>query len=116
MPKPKLSSHDIDQGLKALGGWTLDADQASLLKAWTFDSFQTAVRFFTAVAELAERVDHHPEFLSNYTQMRIRLTTHDAQGLTHQDFELAQQIDHISQAEPFCARLHTPLADPASTE
>lgn len=93
----RLNSAEIDAGLKQLDHWTLDAHKASLRKEWVFDNFQTAMRFFAQVGELAESMNHHPEFLSNYTRMRIRLTTHDAYGLTHKDFELAQQIDHLVQ-------------------
>jgi 4a-hydroxytetrahydrobiopterin dehydratase len=111
MQTQRLSSHDIDQGLKALDGWTLDAHKASIRKAWVFDSFRTAMQFFAAVGELAEVMDHHPEFLSSYTKMRIRLTTHDAYGLTHQDFALAKQIDQMTKAEPFCTPQHTRLIE-----
>lgn len=91
----RLNSSEIDAGLKQLNSWTLDAHKASVRKEWEFDSFKTAMRFFAQVGELAESLDHHPEFVSNYTRMRIRLTTHDAYGLTHKDFEFAHQIDHL---------------------
>lgn len=91
----RLNSSEIDAGLKQINNWTLDAHKASVRKEWEFDSFKTAMRFFAQVGELAESLDHHPEFVSNYTRMRIRLTTHDAYGLTHKDFELAHQIDHL---------------------
>ena len=63
MQTQRLSSHDIDQGLKALDGWTLDAHKASIRKEWVFDSFRTAMQFFAAVGELTEAMDHHPEVL-----------------------------------------------------
>lgn len=116
MPKPRLSTHDIRQGLNTLDGWVLDADPSHICKAWRFDSFRAAMDFFVAVGELAEQLDHHPEVLSNYTHVRIRLTTHDAHGLTDQDFELAMRIDQLSQAEAFGLRPHEPPVDPASTE
>lgn len=101
-----MNSTDIQPALQQLDQWTLDAHKASVRKEWNFDSFKTAMHFFAQVGELAEKMDHHPELLSNYTRMRIRLTTHDAYGLTHKDFDLAQQIDQLVR-EQFSARLKT---------
>lgn len=101
-----MNSTDIQAALQQLDQWTLDAHKASVRKEWNFDSFKTAMHFFAQVGELAEKMDHHPELLSNYTRMRIRLTTHDAYGLTHKDFNLAQQIDQLVR-EQFSARLKT---------
>ncbi len=101
-----MNSTDIQAALQQLDQWTLDAHKASVRKEWNFDSFKTAMHFFAQVGELAEKMDHHPELLSNYTRMRIRLTTHDAYGLTHKDFDLAQQIDQLVR-EQFSAHLKT---------
>jgi 4a-hydroxytetrahydrobiopterin dehydratase len=91
----RLNSHDIDQGLSTLDHWTLDAHKASIRKEWEFDSFQTAMRFMVKVGDIAEQHNHHPEFLSTYTKVRIRLLTHDAKGLTQLDFKLAYAIDQL---------------------
>jgi 4a-hydroxytetrahydrobiopterin dehydratase len=91
----RLNSAAVQQGLQQLNGWDLDAHKASIHKEWQFRSFKTAMDFFVHVGELAETLDHHPELLSNYTQVRIWLTTHDAHGLTHLDFEMAEQIDRL---------------------
>ncbi len=100
-----MNSSEINAELQHLNDWTLDAHKASVRKEWTFDSFKTAMRFFALVGELADKIDHHPEFVSNYTRMRIRLTTHDAYGLTHKDFELARQIDQLVR-DAFSAHLN----------
>lgn len=95
----RLNSTEIDAGLKKLNHWTLDAHKASIRKEWEFDSFKSAMRFLVHVGELAETHNHHPEFLSNYTKIRIRLMTHDAHGLTYKDMELAMQIDQLTNQE-----------------
>lgn len=91
----RLHPEQISQELQQLDGWTLDADKTSICKLLKFDSFKTAMNFFVRAGELAEVLDHHPEFLSSYTSMKIRLMTHDAHGLTDKDFELAKQIDQL---------------------
>jgi 4a-hydroxytetrahydrobiopterin dehydratase len=92
----RLNSKEIDQGLSTLDSWTLDAHKASIRKEWEFDCFKTAMSFLSKVGEIADRYDHHPEFLSAYTKVRIRLLTHDAHGLTQKDFELALEIDRLA--------------------
>ncbi len=96
MLKP-LSNTELSQALQQLNGWVHEADTAHIRKEWVFDSFQTAMRFFVQVGALAEAADHHPELLSAYTKMVVRLTTHDANGLTRKDFDLAKQIDSLAQ-------------------
>jgi 4a-hydroxytetrahydrobiopterin dehydratase len=96
MLKP-LSNTYLTQALQQLDGWVHEIETAHIRKEWVFDSFQTAMRFFVQVGELAEAADHHPELLSVYTKIVIRLTTHDANGLTHKDFDLAKQIDNTAK-------------------
>lgn len=100
----KLSPSEINAELKQLQGWALEADTRTMCRRWAFDSFKDAMNFLSKVGDLAEQHDHHPEFLACYTKVQIRLTTHDAQGLTHKDFELAREIDqligHAPSAQP----------------
>lgn len=103
-----LSSHDISEQLKTLNRWQVDEAQAMIFKEWRFDSFRTAMHFFTAVGELAERVDHHPALISDYTKMRLELRTHDAGGLTAKDFQLALQIDTLIDKAFTGLVLHSP--------
>ena len=53
-----------------------------------FADFRTAFAFMTRVALAAERADHHPEWSNVYNRVDVRLTTHDAGGLTGRDFAL----------------------------
>jgi 4a-hydroxytetrahydrobiopterin dehydratase len=93
MHKDTLTSEEITQKQKALENWALDSQNGSICKEWKFDSFKTAMGFFAKVGEISEQHNHHPEFLSTYTNMRLRLTTHDCGGLTQKDFDLAAEID-----------------------
>ena len=95
----RLNTHEIAEGLNTLDNWTFDEHAASIYKEWVFDSFKSAIRFIVGVGEIAESQNHHPEFLSTYTKVQIRLVTHDADGLTHKDFELALAIDQLVQRD-----------------
>ena len=95
MPTPKFNSQEIAKALKTIQGWTLESDEAFMHKQWQFDSFKTAMEFITEVADIAEHQNHHPEFLSVYRKMRVRLSTHDASGLTQKEIDLAAAIDSL---------------------
>ena len=99
MHDTRLNGTALDEALAGLDGWTLAADHGHIARSWTFDSFATAMAFWNQVAALAEQHDHHPECLSLYTQIRLRLWTHDAGGLTHKDVTLAKDIDALVLGE-----------------
>ncbi|MFM1949083.1 MAG: putative pterin-4-alpha-carbinolamine dehydratase [Pseudomonadota bacterium] len=89
----KLSEEAIKAGMNRLHQWDYNAVESCIAKEWRFKDFKMAIAFLVKVSELAEIQNHHPEILSTYTCLRIKLWTHDAQGLTHKDFELAEAID-----------------------
>ena len=92
----KIAPQDIPAQLQQLHAWTFDDATQSIGKAWTFANFDAAVDFFNQVCALAKAHDHHPEMVSCYTQLRVRLWTHDASGLTAKDINLAKAIDQLS--------------------
>jgi len=47
----------------------------------------------TQVALLAEKADHHPEWSNVYNKVSILLSTHDCDGLSKRDTDLAAKID-----------------------
>jgi 4a-hydroxytetrahydrobiopterin dehydratase len=99
-PTLKLDAAAVQLGMSALSGWTLDSHAQHhtpcLSKSWTLPNFETAVARFNQIAQLAQAQDHHPEVLSSYTHLQVRIWTHDVAGLTHKDFALAKAIDQLS--------------------
>ena len=72
--------------------WTIV--NGKLSKTFLFPDFVTAFAFMTHVAMVAERSNHHPEWANVYSTVKIELITHDAGGLTAQDFDLARAADN----------------------
>jgi 4a-hydroxytetrahydrobiopterin dehydratase len=67
-----------------------------LYKRFKFDDFTQAIKFINQIAELANRVDHHPSILNNYNVVEIWLCTHDENNqITAKDHELAKMINEI---------------------
>lgn len=78
-----------------LQGWLPGDDDDSIQKSYTFKDFNEAFGFMTRVALKADAMDHHPEWSNVYNKVDIRLTTHDAGGVTRLDVELAAFMDAI---------------------
>lgn len=89
----KLSEEAITSALAQLHGWTRNGD--GIEKDWKLKDFTQAFGFMASVALLAEKADHHPEWSNVYNKVHIRLTTHDAGGLSARDFNLAKQIEAL---------------------
>ncbi len=87
----KLIDAEIELALATLPGWNRDGD--AIVRAYKFADFTHAFAFMARVALLAEKADHHPEWSNVYNRVDIRLTTHDAGGLTARDVDLARAID-----------------------
>jgi 4a-hydroxytetrahydrobiopterin dehydratase len=92
MPE-KLSEDAIQRGLAGLA-WDREGDE--LIKVVTRKNFAEAMQFVNAVAELAEKANHHPDISISWNKVTLRLSTHDAGGLTQLDLDLAAQIDQAA--------------------
>ena len=73
--------------------WEVRGD--GLYREFRFPDFTQAFTFMTAVAFAAERMGHHPDWSNVYNVVRIRLTTHDAGGITEKDYALAEEINRL---------------------
>jgi 4a-hydroxytetrahydrobiopterin dehydratase len=93
MPAAKLSESEIAAELHKLPGWSV-AD-GKLHRVFEFADFRQAFSFMTAVALVAEAMNHHPDWSNVWNKVTIDLNTHSAGGITKNDFELAAQIQNI---------------------
>jgi len=93
-----LTPAEVQAHLAQQPGWTLAADGLAITRSYRFADFCTAFAFMTRVALAAEKADHHPEWFNVYNRVDVRLTTHDASGLTGRDFALATVADAAAKA------------------
>jgi 4a-hydroxytetrahydrobiopterin dehydratase len=90
----KLDQDQIVEKLKSINGkWKKDGN--TITGEFQFKNFIEAFSFMTQVAFEAEKMNHHPDWKNVYNRVVIRLSTHDAGGLTDLDIELAEKIDDI---------------------
>ena len=65
-----------------------------LTRELRFADFAEAFAVVTRVAEIAERLDHHPDIEISYNWVVLRCTSHDAgRNVTERDHRLAGEID-----------------------
>ena len=86
----RLPEDEIARRLASVPGWERAGEW--LQRTYKFETFPAAIAFVYHVAETAEALDHHPDITIEYTKVTLRLTTHDAGGLTAADFTLATRI------------------------
>ncbi|WP_348814032.1 4a-hydroxytetrahydrobiopterin dehydratase [Flavobacterium maritimum] len=79
--------------LKDLKEWQFKDN--AIEKKFQFTNFSQALGFMVQVGVLAEKKNHHPELFNVYNRLTIRLNTHDANGVTDKDVDLAKAIDGI---------------------
>ncbi len=85
---------DVAEALKGLPLWRAHAgDRPAIERSLAFADFNAAFGFMTRVALLADKVDHHPEWSNVYNRVEVLLTTHDADGVTQKDMDMARFID-----------------------
>jgi 4a-hydroxytetrahydrobiopterin dehydratase len=91
-----LTESDRAALLPSLDGWAMVADRDAITKRFVFADFNAAFGWMTRVALAAEQLDHHPDWSNVYRTVDVTLSTHDANGLTRRDIELAQRMDRFA--------------------
>lgn len=74
-------------------GWQIV--KGKLHRELKFRDFEQAFALMTKVAELAEEMNHHPDWSNSYNTVTIDLFSHSAGKVTDGDFELAEKINSI---------------------
>ncbi len=92
--RSKLSDSEISAALAQLPGWTIA--NSKLHREYKFAGFPEAFGFMATAAPTIQKMDHHPEWSNVYNRVTVDLTTHDAGGITHNDFELATLLEGIA--------------------
>jgi 4a-hydroxytetrahydrobiopterin dehydratase len=94
MSVPKATEVEIREALAELDSWSVEKDK--LHREYQFSNFVQAFGFMAQAALLAERAAHHPEWFNVYNRVVIDLTTHEADGITAKDLDLAREMEQIA--------------------
>jgi 4a-hydroxytetrahydrobiopterin dehydratase len=91
---PRLADAEVRELAAALPKWEVRG--ASLHRELRFRDFSEAFAFMARVALAAEKANHHPDWSNSWNKVTIDLTSHDVQGLSKRDFDLARAIDALA--------------------
>ncbi len=81
-----------------LPAWEL-AD-GRLCRTFRTADFRTALMLTNAIGHVAEQAWHHPDIQLGWGSVTVSLVSHDADGITDRDFELAARIDRFVDWQP----------------
>ena len=82
-----------EAAVKQLSGWKAAQGRDAIEKTYKFDDFSQAFGWMSRIALAAEKLDHHPEWFNVYSRVEVLLATHDADGVTDLDVQLAKIMD-----------------------
>ncbi len=95
MPKPKLVASDFDFETM-LPDWRVNPATQELERVFVFRDFKAAFEFMTLSANMAEELDHHPDWSNSWNRVSVRLSTHSMKALTELDIAMASAMDRYA--------------------
>jgi len=90
--EPVLTEKELEDGLRELSGWSVE--EGKMVKKYVFPSFAESIAFVNKVADIAERMNHHPFISVDYRRVTLRLTTWHSGGITALDLASARAYDN----------------------
>ena len=96
---PSFDLTEIHKYLKKVDGWDVKTDDSKtyyLIKNFKFKNFLDSQNFVNKVGAISEQEGHHPDIWFGWGYAKIKIFTHDINGLHESDFVLAAKIDKIN--------------------
>lgn len=91
----KLDPGQVEALLAEVGGYKVNEARTAISKDYKFPDFYETIAFVNAVAYIANQEDHHPDLEVSYGKCRVSFSTHDAGGLTENDFIGAARVNAL---------------------
>jgi 4a-hydroxytetrahydrobiopterin dehydratase len=92
----RLSDAAMAEALRELPQWRRSDDGLGIERRYDFDHFVQAFGFMAQMALVSETMNHHPEWSNVYRHVTVRMSTHDAGGLTALDVQWARRADAVA--------------------
>ena len=89
-----VCNNNLETIFSNMDGWDKTKDGRNAVeKLFLFSDFKKAFSFMTMIALKVEQINHHPEWENVYNKVKITLITHDLDGLSQLDLDLANFAD-----------------------
>ena len=90
-----LDAAEIKTYLKKVPEW--ESDKKKIERTFEFEDFAGSIEFVNLVAEISEEQEHHPDIDVRDNKVLLSIYTHNKNGLTELDFQLAERIDTLAE-------------------
>ncbi len=90
----RLDDAEVAVHLRALPGWSRVGN--AITKEFRFPDYAATIAFVNAVADIAQRCDHHPDLGVSYDRCTVTWSTHSARGLTLNDIVCAATVEGLA--------------------
>lgn len=81
--------------LDQVPGWSLAPGGKGIQRRFEFKGFYRTMAFINALAWVAHREGHHPDFKAGYNACEVLFTTHAIGGLSENDFICASRVNAL---------------------
>ena len=93
----RLTDAEREKHVSELSNWSLVEGREAITRTFEFKDFIQGFGFMSEVALHAEKQDHHPEWFNVYNKVEVTLATHDCNGLSIKDINLARFMNDVAQ-------------------
>lgn len=93
-----LAGEPLQTLLAVLPGWELVEQGRAICKTFRFPDYYRTMAFVNALAFHAHATDHHPDLGVHFDRCVVRYSSHDAGGLSMNDFICAARAEMLGAA------------------
>ena len=86
----------MEEAISKFPKW--EYQEESLKQDFIFSDFREAFEFMVQVAEIAETLNHHPDWSNSWNKVSIAISTHSAGGLTALDLKFVEKVESLSDS------------------
>lgn len=90
---PLLTATEISAQLTALPQWSYDIEKKLIEKTYEFKGYYQVMAFVNAIAWISHQEKHHPDLMVSYNRVIVQYQTHEAGGITKNDFICAELVE-----------------------
>ncbi|MGJ4748085.1 4a-hydroxytetrahydrobiopterin dehydratase [Leptospira sp. SA-E8] len=90
-----LSVEQIRKELPTTWEITTSDEASKIVRVYKLSQYLDGIKVITAIANLANDMDHHPEILLSYSSVRVELYTHSFKGLSSFDLQFAISAEKL---------------------
>lgn len=92
---PPIPADEARQMASELEGWEISAESSTIHRRFEFKGFAKAVEMANLAAWLGNKQGHHPDISFGWGYCEVLFTTHEAGGLTQNDFICAARLNAL---------------------